>query len=105
MDFPAIGWHNWKQLVETMDSCSMELEDFQKLYPSLSREQLARIAGCSVSTVNNWFVQSGKKKVCQPTEGQKLRFALFHWLRNEPSVFKDLRSVVEELKPETNEKL
>lgn len=97
MNNPIKGWQDWRAVTQSLDGLSMELNDFLALYPDLTREQLARIAGCRVSTVNHWFSEGDTHK--EPTEAHKLRFAIAHWLKSEPSVFRDLRQVMDELDP------
>ncbi|MGG6295264.1 hypothetical protein ACQ4M4_12815 [Leptolyngbya sp. AN02str] len=68
---------HWVQL--DLASPSMELADFQQHY-SLSREQLARVAHCSLDTVNRWFMKPTNSRHRSPTPEHKLRFAIAHYV-------------------------
>lgn len=93
-----------EQIVESFQDLSdfpnsmMELEDLMTLYPSLSREQISRIAGCSIALVDRWLMKGSTRK--HPSEGHKARFAIAHWLwtreASEPPLFQELRRIKEE---------
>ena len=53
----------------------MEVEEFLSLW-TVSREELAFICDCSITTVNHWFSQGEHRRV--PTEKHKQRLALAH---------------------------
>lgn len=95
MSKPAIQWQDWRNVATSLDALSMELAEFLALYPDITREQLSSIAGCEIATVNNWFAKGSTHR--EPTEAHKLRFAIAHWLKNEPAAFKDLRNIMDEL--------
>ncbi len=73
----------------------MEFEEFTVLYPSLSREQVARVAGCSVALVNRWAMKGETGR--DPGEDHKTRFDIAHWfwqnLVDEPAFFDELRRI------------
>ncbi len=91
--------HNWRVTLKRLDKLSMELDEFMQLYPDISREQLAAIAGCKIATVNNWFAAGSTHR--EPTEHHKLRLAIAHYLRcqetakaQEPPLFNDIRQAM-----------
>lgn len=94
-DKTRLGWQDWRAIAKSLDAYTMELEQFLQLYPDITREQLAKIAGCEISTVNHWFA-SGKTQR-EPTEAHKLRLALAHWLKSEPAMFREIRSIMDDL--------
>jgi len=73
----------------------MEFEEFRALYPTLTREQIARVAGCSVALVDRWIMTGRTRK--KPSEDHKVRFEIAHWFwqkeSEEPSFFEELRRV------------
>lgn len=83
---------NWRNLEQFFLQASMDLKDFTKLYPNLSRDQIAKVAGCSIDTVNHWFC--GDRS---PTAAHKLRMAIAHWVWTqedaEPTLFQELRQI------------
>jgi transcriptional regulator with XRE-family HTH domain len=86
---------NWRAIAKTLDNTCMDLDEFLALYPDISREQLAKLAGCEIATVNNWFASGSTHR--SPTDKHKMRLAIAHWLKNEPGVFRDLRDIMDEL--------
>jgi len=94
------AFHNWKVTLRELESYHMELDEFMRLYPDISREQLAAIAGCKIATVHNWFATGSTHR--EPTEHHKLRFAIAHYLRcqeaakaQEPPLFNDIRQAMQ----------
>jgi hypothetical protein len=73
----------------------MSPADFQRIYPSLSRQQIAGIAGCSLQTVNNWFATSDRAHR-DPTEHHLLRLGLYHWFKIAPEELRDVLSIAQE---------
>lgn len=77
----------------------MLLQDFIEAHPQITRRQLARIAGCSVDTVNRWFMVGAT--AVTPTEQHLQRLAIAHWLwtqeATEPDFFKQLRQIRAEM--------
>jgi hypothetical protein len=84
-----------KFFVKQVEGISMSLSEFQTLYPDLSREQLARIAGCHVQTVHNWFAAGCQRS---PTDNHLLRLGLYHWINNAPDSIRDIIAIVSEKK-------
>jgi hypothetical protein len=72
----------------------MEVEEFLDIW-NVSREELAFICDCSVTTVNHWFSQGEHRRV--PTEKHKQRLALAHhiWItvETEPENLRVLREM------------
>ena len=72
----------------------MELEEFLNLW-DVSREELAFICDCSVTTVNHWFSQGEHRRV--PTQKHKQKLALAHhiWttVETEPEYLQILRDM------------
>jgi transcriptional regulator with XRE-family HTH domain len=95
MDKSNPSIQNLKALEQFFADSQMDLQQFCNLYPDISREQLAKIADCSISTVNHWFCGAQK-----PTKAHKLRMAIAHWFwvqsANEPELFKQLREMQSE---------
>lgn len=94
------GRQQWKALDSVFQACSqMEPSEFRKLYPGISRKQLARIAGCSIDTVDHWFMSGQNYR--KPTEYHKLRLAIAHWIwtqdQSQPPVFEELRQIKREM--------
>lgn len=78
----------------------MEFEEFRQKYPSLTRQQIATVAGCSVATVDRWYMDAATKQ--QPKTDHKLRFDIADWLWTreslEPKFFTELREIGKTLK-------
>jgi hypothetical protein len=72
----------------------MEVEEFLDIW-NVSREELAFICDCSITTVNHWFSQGEHRRV--PTEKHKQRLALAHhiWItvETEPENLRVLREM------------
>jgi len=72
----------------------MELEAFLNSW-NVTREELAFICDCSLTTVNHWFSQGEHRRV--PSEGHKQRLAIAHhiWIavETEPSYLRKLRDM------------
>lgn len=88
---------NWSALqvyLQPVDDEWMELEVFLELW-DVSREELAFICDCSVTTVNHWFSQGEHRRI--PTEKHKQKLALAHhvWttIETEPEYLRLLRSM------------
>lgn len=90
---------DWKALHSFYENL-MELDDFLALYPELSREQLARVARCSIHVCNRWFMESETRR--SPTEAHRLRFSIAHFVwqmeQIEPPDFQELRQIYREMK-------
>ncbi|MBW4542634.1 MAG: hypothetical protein KME43_26420 [Myxacorys chilensis ATA2-1-KO14] len=92
---PSPEWQDWRAIADSLDRMTMQLDDFLRLYPDITREQLAKIAGCRIATVNNWFAEGSTHRA--PTDAHKMRLAIAHWLKNEPTMFSDIREVMKDL--------
>ena len=72
----------------------MDLEEFIRVW-DVSREELALICDCSVTTVNHWFSQGEHRRI--PTDKHKQRLALAHhiWvtIESEPEYLQTLREM------------
>ena len=72
----------------------MDLEAFLNIW-DVSREELAFICGCSLTTVNHWFSQGKHRR--KPNDSHKQRLALAHhiWVsvETEPSYLSKLRAM------------
>jgi len=72
----------------------MELEAFLNSW-NVTREELAFICDCSLTTVNHWFSQGEHRRV--PSEGHKQRLAIAHhiWVTvaTEPNYLLTLRNM------------
>ena len=72
----------------------MEPDEFLKNW-DVSREELAFICDCSLTTVNHWFSQGEHRRT--PSEKHKQRLALAHhiWvtIESEPEYLKILREM------------
>lgn len=86
-----------KFFVKQVEGISMSLSDFQELYPDMTREQIARICGCGVQTVHNWFATA---EGCHrsPTDHHLLRLGLYHWINNAPDSIREIIAIVSEKK-------
>lgn len=88
---------HWKALeayLQPVQGEQMEVEEFLEIW-SVSREELAFICDCSVTTVHHWFSQGEHRRV--PTEKHKQRLALAHhiWIsvETEPEHLRVLREM------------
>lgn len=80
----------------------MELEEFLRHW-EVSREELAFICDCSLTTVNHWFSQGVDRRI--PSQKHKQRLALVHhiWtaIDTEPEYLQKLREMYRQ-KPRKN---
>ncbi|HEY9699017.1 MAG TPA: hypothetical protein V6D10_17265 [Trichocoleus sp.] len=88
---------HWKALeayLQPVQGKRMKVEEFLEIW-NVSREELAFICDCSVTTVNHWFSQGDHRRV--PTEKHKQRLALAHhiWItvETEPEHLRVLREL------------
>lgn len=72
----------------------MELEEFLRLW-DVSREELAYICDCSVTTVNHWFSQGEHRRFPGEKHQQKLALAHHIWttIETEPEYLQVLREM------------
>ncbi|MBN8564333.1 MAG: hypothetical protein J0L70_27750 [Leptolyngbya sp. UWPOB_LEPTO1] len=87
-------WNALKAYFQPLDGEQMELDEFLKHW-DVSREELAFICDCSLTTVNHWFSQGEHRRV--PTDKHEQRLALAHhlWLtiESEPEYLRTLRQM------------
>lgn len=73
----------------------LSFEEFVELYPFLTREQIAKVAGCSIALVDRWFMVGKTRK--KPSDEHKARFEIAHWFwsknASEPTFFQMLRQI------------
>ncbi|MBW4421088.1 MAG: hypothetical protein KME13_17935 [Myxacorys californica WJT36-NPBG1] len=72
----------------------MELEEFLRIW-DVSREELAFICDCSLTTVNHWFSQGEHRRFPSEKHQQKLALAHHIWvtLESEPEYLQRLRQM------------
>jgi len=75
----------------------MELDEFLNHW-DVSREELAFICECSLTTVNHWFSQGVDRRIPNDTHKQRLALAHHIWtaLETEPEYLKGLRRMYKE---------
>lgn len=88
---------HWKALelyLQPVDDDRMELEEFLNLW-NVSREELAFICDCSVTTVNHWFSQGEHRRMMTEKHKQKLALAHHIWttVETEPEYLQALREM------------
>ena len=87
-------WDALKAYLQPLDDKQMELDEFLKNW-DISREELAFICDCSLTTVNHWFSQGEHRRV--PTDKHRQRLALAHhiWVTidSEPEYLQSLREM------------
>ena len=87
-------WSALEAYLKPVQDEPMKVEEFLDLW-NVSREELAFICDCSVTTVNHWFSQGEHRRV--PTEKHKQRLALAHhiWItaETEPENLRVLREM------------
>ena len=59
-----------------VNSYLLSPEQFMQLHPGFSREQIARIAGCSINTAKRWFYKTENR--IEPTQLHRLRLGMAH---------------------------
>ena len=72
----------------------MEFEEFLRIW-DVSRDELAFICDCSVTTVNHWFSQGEHRRVPGERHKQKLAMAHHVWtmIETEPEYLRVLRDM------------
>ncbi|MBD2028172.1 hypothetical protein [Leptolyngbya sp. FACHB-711] len=87
-------WSALKAYLQPLRDERMDIEEFLNLW-NVSREEIAFICDCSVTTVNHWFSQGEHRRV--PTDKHKQRLALAHhiWMtiETEPEYLRLLRQM------------
>ncbi|WP_196517396.1 hypothetical protein [Nostoc sp. WHI] len=87
-------WDVLNSYLQPLKDYPMELDEFLRHW-DVSREELAFICDCSLTTVNHWFSQGVDQRI--PSEKHKQRLALAHhiWtaIQTEPEYLQKLRDV------------
>lgn len=87
-------WSALRTYLQPLDDEQMELDEFLKNW-DVSREELAFICDCSLTTVHHWFSQGEHRRI--PSEKHKQRLALAHhiWVttESEPEYLQTLRQM------------
>jgi AraC-like DNA-binding protein len=65
-----------KNFEQFITSNLLSPEQFRELHPDLSREQIARLAGCSVHTVERWFLKTTSRS--KPSQDHCFRLGMAH---------------------------
>ena len=92
---PAQGhWEALKTYFQPLGEQLMELNEFLN-YWNVSREELALICDCSVTTVNHWFSQGEHRRVPSQKHKQSLAIAHHIWttVETEPEYLQILREM------------
>lgn len=95
-------WDAFNAYLNPLNEYLMELDEFLRHW-DVSREELAFICDCSLTTVNHWFSQGIDRRT--PSEKHKQRLALVHhiWtaIDTEPEYLQKLREMYRQ-KPRRN---
>lgn len=87
-------WEALRTFLTPFQAYQMELEEFLKHW-DVTREEIAYICDCSLTTVNHWFSQGEHRRV--PNEKHKQRLAIAHhvWttVETEPEYLQTLREM------------
>ena len=87
-------WEALNTYLNLSDGARMTLEEFLRFW-NVTREELAYICDCSLTTVNHWFSQGDHRRV--PNEKHEQRLALAHhtWttVETEPEYLQTLREM------------
>ncbi|MBD1847341.1 hypothetical protein H6F89_28825 [Cyanobacteria bacterium FACHB-63] len=87
-------WNALNAYLQPLGDKQMEIDEFLKNW-DVSREELAFICDCSLTTVNHWFSQGEHRRI--PTDKHKQRLALTHhiWItiESEPEYLQTLRQM------------
>jgi hypothetical protein len=87
-------WTALEAYLQPLEDDSMELDEFLKHW-DVTREELAYICDCSLTTVNHWFSQGEHRRF--PSEKHKQKLALAHhiWttIETEPEYLQTLREM------------
>lgn len=77
----------------------MELDEFLKFW-DVSREELASICDCSLTTVHHWFSQGEHRRVLSDQHKQRLALAHYIWtaVAAEPEQLRALRKMYDPMK-------
>lgn len=87
-------WDSLKAYLQPLREYRMELDEFLQHW-EVTREEIAFICDCSLTTVNHWFSQGENRRI--PTDKHKQRLALAHhiWtsIETEPEYVLKLRKM------------
>ena len=87
-------WSALETYLQPLQNERMELDEFLNNW-DVSREEIAFICDCSLTTVNHWFSQGEHRRI--PTNRHKQRLALAHhiWVtvESEPDYLQTLREM------------
>jgi transcriptional regulator with XRE-family HTH domain len=72
----------WKKITKSLDSLTLQPDEFLRRHPDVSRKQLASLIGCSLSTVNKWLAKNTSQR---PSHKYLERLALAHLLKESPA--------------------
>lgn len=85
-------------MTRLLNRLPMELEEFLRHYPDMTRQELADVADCTIDVVDHWFMRGASHR--DPTKYHKLRFSLYHWIstegRYQPAVLDQLKQLHQE---------
>lgn len=87
-------WIALNSYLQPLKEEPMELDEFLNSW-DVSREELAFICDCSLTTVNHWFSQGEHRRI--PSERHKQRLGMAHhiWvvIESEPEYLQSLRTM------------
>lgn len=89
---------DWKEVKRFLSGFSMSPQEFLAYHPRTTRQQLAELAGCSLSTVNHWFSDSSYQ---EPTKHHRAMLAIAHWYLVQkaarPALFDEIDEITEDI--------
>ena len=87
-------WYALRLYLQLAHNELMELEEFLRVW-EVSRDELAFICDCSVTTVNHWFSQGEHRRFLSAKHQQKLALAHHIWtaIETEPEYLQVLREM------------
>ncbi|MEA5498316.1 hypothetical protein VB834_15050 [Limnoraphis robusta Tam1] len=87
-------WEGLKIYLAPIDNTQMELDEFLRQW-NVSREELAFICDCSLTTVNHWFSQGVDCRTPSEKHKQRMAFAHHIWIaiETEPQYLQTLRQM------------
>ena len=87
-------WYALRLYLQLAHNKLMELEEFLRIW-DVSRDELAFICDCSVTTVNHWFSQGEHRRFLSEKHQQKLALAHHIWttIETEPEYLQVLREM------------
>lgn len=87
-------WSAFNAYFQPLDDEQMELDEFLRNW-DVSREEIAFICDCSLTTVNHWFSQGEHRRVLTDKHRQRLALAHHIWItvETEPEYLQMLRQM------------